>query len=366
MKADSARGLRSLVRRFFREVFVLVCYTLLSLVLVYCLLLRNGTSGLFDDSRAQSAFGTMIMGTAPQPYVTRALVPLMTRGAALFIPGSVCAAVREAVETRVEKGIFVNWNTTQPCLVFVAVGIIFLTFVAAAYSFRAGIAAFYEYGDSVSDLGPILGLLFVPVLFLSDHLKIYDSFTLLSFSLVPVLAFQGKKKWFYVLFVLSAVNRETSALFTCFFVIGEWGKMSRRLLLRHVIAQGIIWMAVRGVLALVYSHNPGTNFVVFVSENLRFLAQTGSFRWWYFVVTIAVLTSLTVYRWSEKPVFLRWCFASSALILVALDFLFGLLRETRLFFELIPLVFFLAVPGIASLYNGGRASQPAADSSLLS
>ncbi len=124
MKVDSARGLRSFVRRLFREVFVLVCYALLSLVPVYCLLLRNGTSGLFDDNRAQRAFGTMIMGTAPRPYVKRALVPLMTCGAGFLLPGSVCEAIRRAIETRAEKGIFVNWSTAQPCLVLVAIGII--------------------------------------------------------------------------------------------------------------------------------------------------------------------------------------------------------------------------------------------------
>ena len=98
----------------------------------------------------------------------------------------------------------------------------------------------------------------------------YDIPSLTFFAAGLVLFQQKKLQWFYLVFLLACLNREsacfiTLGVFLLTFQIGRKLKFmdtirANKILLTHVLAQGSIWLVLRLFLSYVFKNNPGEFF----------------------------------------------------------------------------------------------------------
>jgi hypothetical protein len=159
------------------------------------------------------------------------------------------------------------------------------------------------------------------------------------------LIFLYEKSWtkYYVLFIVATFNRETSCFFTIVFLITSFGKESPSKLAAHTLFQLTIWVAVKGLLYLVFSTNasaPNSVWGVFddnISFNMHRLSSPTAYLSLLSIVGFLWLPTLLL-----SPL-IRDEFVRRSL-LVCLPFFVGMLLvgnivETRIFGELTPIVF---------------------------
>lgn len=87
----------------------------------------------------------------------------------------------------------------------------------------------------------------------------FDTPTILFFTLG--LTFLHQKKWafYYVLFTVATLNRETTCFLTLAYLCTALGREKISTIAGHCGAQFIIWMTIKTVLGRIYVGNPGPN-----------------------------------------------------------------------------------------------------------
>ena len=76
------------------------------------------------------------------------------------------------------------------------------------------------------------------------------------FTLALVLLAERRWAWFYVVFALATLNRETTWLLTFILLAVEWGRLPTRTLAAHVVTQALIWVALKVALAQAFPGGP--------------------------------------------------------------------------------------------------------------
>lgn len=102
----------------------------------------------------------------------------------------------------------------------------------------------------------------------------YDIPSVLFFSLGLILLY--KKNWFlyYPLFLVATFNRETTIFLTLIYLVTAFEKKKIAPVLSHCLAQAVIWLSVKMLLAALYANNPGPGaFVNFFYVNLALAAN---------------------------------------------------------------------------------------------
>ena len=98
----------------------------------------------------------------------------------------------------------------------------------------------------------------------------YDIPSMTFFAGGVILFLQKKWLWFYLIFILACLNRETACFITLggFLLALQIGKksnlvtivLSNKRMLTHVLAQAGIWLAIRLLLSYAFRNNPGEFF----------------------------------------------------------------------------------------------------------
>jgi hypothetical protein len=316
--------------------------------------------GMNGYVRAQ--FDEMVNGTAYKPFVTRALVPGAVRLIADSLPkklrelidlhvveyvNAVPQDIRDAIDETDNPGTNKHSNFTTlweditaeyliACILLYPFLLGF--FFAIRYLFRSFFSGPRWFIDALG-LGAIAAL---PPFFVYYN-YIYDFPTLFFTTLL--LALMARRKWvpFLVVFLFSCWNKETTILLTMVFGLafwGRWAEVNRKSYGLLLIAQMLIYAAVRIPLTLAFWNNPGSTFEFhFIDHNLsEIFLQLYSFAD-VFVVLGALL--LLAYRWKEKPRFLKIAL-TMVIPLLLLATIFGYLDEFRAFYELFPVATCLA------------------------
>ncbi len=165
------------------------------------------------------------------------------------------------------------------------------------------------------------------------------------FTLLLALMSRGKWRWYYPLFALATLNRETTCFVTLLYLLVSWKRVSPKEMWLHIGAQFIIWVLLKFWLAQVYAANPGSMFEIYgiagdrthLDSNIEFLFSP---------LRVLVLLSSFGFLWA--PVML-WrkrideLFIREGLVILAPFFLvmmlIGNVNETRIFGEFAPLVY---------------------------
>lgn len=215
-------------------------------------------------------------------------------------------------------------------------------------TFRYLLGHFYRLRDPwICAISIIYPLLFIYVLPPWARRQPYDIWSV-AFTCAGLLLLAKKQyRAFYPLFALATLNNEKTCFLTVAQLLMLWGDTPKCRLCLHVLAQLIIWTALKYPLYLYYLGNPQhantALFMLPVFQNLKwlssplnclFLCSAFGFAWIPVLFNYHRIDQMTVRRllWLAIP----FC---AGMLLV------GILREIRIFGELTPVVW-LAFVGI--------------------
>lgn len=180
----------------------------------------------------------------------------------------------------------------------------------------------------------------------------YDVPAVFFTTLGLLLMAQRRFTLYLAVFTLATLNRETSVFLTLAFVLTLWDALPRRRFAVLVASQIAIWLALRGFLSWMFALNPGHPVEWHYTTNWNALTHLFSAP-----PTLALASAMValVGMWAIgaatrrfQPAFLRrasgvfWPFMASMSIV-------GVLSETRLYSELIPILLAPALIGILNL-----------------
>lgn len=327
-----------------RTFVILLMYLIASGTVLFVFMVRPGL-----DGHPRASFPDMVDGTAHKPFVYRALVPACVRLLMKVTPDSLEERINAVYESKRTIRIL-GWQRSYISRYLAALLIMLASFVGYAWSLRLLTAHFFDFHPVVTDMVPIGGLLILP-LFFRYYSYLYDPSNLFLFTMAIVLIVTGRTAWFYVLFVLATVNKETSFLLVGLFLLHRLRDTERLRPLAHAALLSAIWIALKSALAYIYRDHPGS-FVEMhlLDHNIRVpAAHTGSLV--YFIAVAAVSVLVIGRNWRAKPAFLRNGLLVTAIPLLVLHLFFGYIDELRGYYEALPFMFLLSLPTVAAMIS---------------
>ncbi len=304
----------------------------------------NGYSAaMFDD---------MIYGEAHRPFVYRALVPSIVRFITDMTPESFETAFVNHKNNSVTLTRFAELSAIADEHVYefyITIAILLFLFYGFAVILRRLIKEYYDFPKYVSEFAPIGALLILPLFFRYCN-YIYDPATLFLSALALLFISRRNHLWFYIIFILASINKETAILLSGLFFIKEYSTISRKSLISHLIVQLIIWAAIKIVINIVYLNNPGsiTEFHL-LDYNLQMIFRPLGLL--YFAVIVFFFYRLIKYRWNEKPPYLRKSLFVILIPMIALAIILGYIDEFRQYYEVYPIIFLLILPSILDIFG---------------
>ena len=320
-----------------------VFYTLLFVISLFVMSSLSFSTGL--NQKLEMKLDQMIDGTAHKPFVYRQLMPSAVRVVTSLLPqewrgGWNEWASRSSTMTRILQRV----NIPSEMFVEYAVTLflMYVSLIVFVFLFRRLFLSLYDapvyFSDSVM-LGTLAG---IPAFF--SYNFIYDIPTLAIFTGGLLFMLQRRWQFFILFFFLGCWSKETTILLTLvfaihFFKVRSDGKVPYRNLL---LIQCVIFTAVKSILAVIYSDNPGRFVEFHLLDNLLFGYRftLGEFLTWIFIFIFVV------YQWADKPIFLKHAFWIGIPLIVLTLFL-GLLHEMRDYGELYPILFALMAHSVA-------------------
>lgn len=329
--------------RIIRLGFILVFYFGLSFAVLLAVVFRRG---FYVDGRAY--FSKMMEGTAWRPFVYRVLVPktayIMGRLTPEVIQNTVVGQVQRFSKRHHE--LLLGKNPDYRFEYLFVVGWITLALGLTALVWKNSLAILMKYPEHISFLIPVLGILGTAPILLLYGPYVYDTTTLLLFSIAVYALMTRNRKIFYPTLLLSILNKETSLLLIVLFVISFYRTTPRKQMVAEAALQFLAWGSWRYFLTTLYAANKGVDAEFHLLDyNLPFFTYFSlkHIRFWF---TIGAVVLLVGYHWRSKPILLRGLFVASCALLLPLHILFGWIDEFRALLELYPTVFLLSTPAL--------------------
>ena len=249
-----------------------------------------------------------------RPFVYRQLVPLLARGIEfLGVPAGVALVV-----------------------------VMTLSGVGFYLALRKLAQEFYHLSNK-QELYLVAGVL-GSMLVMGAYRKPYDLMTALLFTLAFRYMWRGRSREYFLVFVLSCVNRETTFLLILLYVVFSW-LMSVPFwqVFKMTVCQVMIFVLITYVLRIALAEAPGSglwiepaeNIIRFTDQPYRFLLHLGG----------AFLVLWWVFREEpKKPTFWLVSFVVISPVLTLMYLVCGQAFELRAFWEISPLVIVLSIP----------------------
>jgi hypothetical protein len=299
----------------------------------------------------KSKFLDLVEGTAHKPFVYRALLPAVVRAASAAVPRGAQEACARAVERQPQAAeVFegFHWETAAAFQYLVAcllMGACFLGFGHYAGRLAAHLAGLPETGKVplLLGTGALLGL---PPLFTYASYP-YDPPQLFLFTLALHSLAVGRLRRFGAAFAACCFNKETAVLLIP--VFGLLSPTRRSDPARHraaVIALVVAFVAVKAFLTWTFHANGGSFVELHPRHNVLRLLRGWSFA---DLLVVTVLGTLVLFRWREKPRFLRVSLPWVLVPLASLALFLGYVDEWRGYFEAYPLAYASAVHSVRQL-----------------
>jgi len=304
---------------------------------------------------SRASFVEMVNGTASRPFVHRTLVPSLARLGAGLLPrhwkGRVDAWIDRFLPTRVLRE---KWPRGFELEYALALALIFLSLLGFMAVMGREVQGFYRPSPWARDLLPAAAVSLLPVFFLSGTHFVYDFPALFFFTLLLSLLRRRRWLWFYPLYGLALLNKETALLVCLLFALHFFSRMPRRRYIVHLTAMIALFALVKLGLTLAFADNPGPLLENHFRENLFTLITPFPLGR---ALEVALVLLLLFRGFRKKPEFLR-----HALILVVpfalLQLFFGVVGEPRVYYEVYPVLFLLAVPTALTFLGWESARLP--------
>ena len=323
----------------------------------------------------------MCTDTAHNPFARRVLVPSLVKLIDEVTPDALKGRIQQSVATSVagkehpsdspdtQRGLS-EGVVGHESLVAIAMLLKYLSLVGFLSALRYAIRVFYAPAEIVSDFGPLLSLLFLPVFGAFSNF-IYDYTQLALFTLcLPLLA---KRRWaaYYPILLLLVLNKETAILLPLLFAVAMAHEIPKREYWRHLAAQVGLCAVVTLLLVWAMRDRPGGVVEFHMFANFNVLSNIHSYLDFRKVgpcllasrglsVAVPVGLSLVVWLpfsavmlmfWRRKPRFLRLALPVILIPLGVLTLLYGLATEIRDLYEAFPVAFLLVFHSLLRLWG---------------
>ncbi len=229
------------------------------------------------------------------------------------------------------------------CMIFLVV----LSAIGLFYSLRYFYTAFRrndEYAGMFSLISCEITFLLVLI-----GVKPYDIVTVMFFALAFGLLARGKFNIYYLIFVIASINRETTFLLTLFFIVYFFNRIPRPQYLLGVLYQGIAYVVVKILIMAAYAGVPGTPAQWRPLEVLKGYIDKPVWFAVLFFLFFCILIAIALWRWNEKPLFLRVAFITIFPIQLILHIFLGYSYEIRVFAEVFPIMLLLCTWSIQTI-----------------
>ncbi len=355
--------------RLIYSVILILLYLVVS-TLSYLLVMHPGFS---NDS---SGIIAMFKGDADLPFARRVLAPLLIRTSHKLSPEFIDRFIRDTankflvrseVKEHADDELADKLGRAEGHWDIIAIGIAvnILFLMGFLGTLRYGLRLFYGLSCWLADLAPLLMLFILPIFYYYPNM-IYDYAQLFLFALGYILIARGKLRWYYLLLFLAALNKETAVLLPLLFLVHFRGKLKRKELVYHLALQIGLCVSVYLVLYFIFRANSGVVQEVHFLRNFNHLTHIGNYFiftrlepfllahfgvvFWYpaglnIIVGLLLLAGI-LYHWAEKPLFLRKALLLLIPLVVA-SLVFGFVDEMRVYYELVPIVFWLIAYSVA-------------------
>jgi len=206
----------------------------------------------------------------------------------------------------------------------------------------------YLYGNPAEPLSSIVafGAVAVTAVVISRYGKAYDMATAFLFTGCLGLLSRSRFKEYYLLFPLATLNRETTFLLIAFFAVYYFRRLS---LDRYLIGLGyqvIEYFMIRILTIQLFADKKGVVLLWRPEGVVREYLDNP-----HLTVPLLLITALVVWLvitfWNRKSHLLRSAFLIMAPLLLVMHLLMGYAFEIRVFAEIVPVTFLLAVFSVA-------------------
>lgn len=326
-------------------------YWLLVLLIALCVFVYFlRTSGIGVNGKA--TFEMSLSGTAYRPYVYRMLLPAAANFLSPLVDGT--TALRLGVRSEAVLGdrffrarLNGRIYPRQVVLILIMMYLSLVGFAVSMWFFIRDLG----YGRRIRYLAPPALLLASTVFFGFGYM--YDLTVLFLFSLALWLMLREQWGWYLLVFALGTLNKETTIFLLLVFALNFLGRMPRGRCLTLGAAQLAIYALIQAGLRYRFRNNPG-GFVEwhFTDQVAKFQDIAVSAPWLLGLwgVGLAIIALVVIYKWKDKPAFLRLALSILPFLLV-LSIFWGFPLEIRNMYEVFPIVAVLMLPPAASDRN---------------
>ncbi len=286
------------------------------------------------------SFDDMLTGEGRRPYVTRVLVPWLTRGIAVLSPTSLHLVVETLIESNGIIGWLLReyWTPANYALeAMISLGLQLISLLGFAFTIRSllnEVFIFPRHFVEIYSLVALVGLF--PMLFFG---YIYDFTSLFLSTLGIYLIVLQKKYGFLLVLMLAAINKETAIILIVPAILlwWDWPLPSLRKIILGSLANLFAYLLIRSPITWLFWHNPGSIVEYRLPDHLKIFEN-------YPVVTIlsiALIGSLiwlSFRNWRNKPAIIILGLLPSFGLLVLWLF-YGYPFEVRIFYEVYAVLF---------------------------
>jgi hypothetical protein len=288
----------------------------------------------------RSTLDGLIYGTAYNPFVQRALVPLLTRAGIEVIP----AGARDSLRNRLasipkfqKEARRLGWDLRFVPEYLIAFFFSFLALLYFPFVLRSLFATLYAVEDRLLSLVPLAALFVLPPFFFIGTHYVYDFPALLFFTLGLLLMVRRRWAVYYLVFMIGCINKETMVLLLIPLLLIYRTAFPRRQMLVHAALHVILFGAVKGSLMLIFAGNPGGVLEFHLFGNIHKLLMP------YSLLTMMSAAIVALMIWfdfpAKHPVLRKAAWLLVPFLLLTLCFAW--IDEGRDFYELFPIFILL-------------------------
>ncbi len=322
-----------------------------------------GLANMKPGMGGEDFFGDMVYGRAPQPFVTRVLVPWLIRAAVAVTSPTARAQIEESVRRSLTSDGKPLWLYQYPFEFTVAKNILVLFVIGFAFALWWLARLTLDVPAPGLDVIPVVALFALPG-FYGYGSMLYDLPALSLFTLGLALI-AARRVWAYTLvFAVCVLNKETALLLTLVWAVSEAHKRKPRQLVVGIGLQVGFWLVVRGLLLWSFRNNPGEPIALHLFRNAQVIGVPGNwfrFRsvtdWLVLPMGFNLLYVLgfvaSLFALKKAPQFLKDAFWI-AVPLFVLTWLFGNVDEMRVYYELLPIAVLVLFGGLYRLMGYDR------------
>ena len=301
----------------------------------------------------RSMFLDTVNGQAYRPFAYRVLLPITVRTVASITPQNVHETFSAFVKDhRFSLQVFTTnqWETDAAYTYFIASLLMWLSFIGFGH-YTAKLTMLTLKLDETPGLRALLAvsvLLALPPFFKYTS-YIYDPPQLFLFTLALYFLASDRLRAFVISFIFCVINKETAILLIPIYAVMYYKQQPRRQFLGITALLVALYLLIKLSINYAYRISPGfTVETHLLEDNFRILTYGWTFTG---LLTFAVYLWLLIYKWDEKPYFLKVAFLCTFPILLGMTLLFGLIDEWRDYYEAYPAAFALIVGSLQRLGN---------------